>query len=105
MSSSIMHLWKLHRIILIITLVTGIVHSMQKGKPNTFWSKRAGQQELSDKMHKDGSQYFSESKETERISKLLREFRFLPFSTILHKIQQYNHFYKESTFDEVLLPK
>ena len=100
-----MPLWKLHRIILIITLVTGIVHSMQKGKPNTFWSKRAGQQELSDKMHKDGSQYFSESTETERISKLLREFRFLPFSTILHKIQQYNHFFKESTFDEVLLPK
>ena len=105
MSSSIMHQWKLHRTILIFTLVTGNVHSMLKGKPNTFWSKRSGQQELSDQMHKDGSQYFSESKETERISKLLREFRFRPFSTILNKIQEYNHFYKESKLDEVLLPK
>ena len=105
MSSSIMPLWKLPRTILIFTLVTGIVHSMLKGKPNTFWSKRSGQQELSDPMHKDGSQYFSESKETERISKLLREFRFRPFSTILHKIQQHYHLYNESKLDEVLLPK
>ena len=122
-SSSIMHLWKLSSTILIFTLVTGIVHSMLKGKPNTFWSKRTGQQDMSDQMHKDESQYFSESqdmsdqmhkdeskyfsesKETERISKLLRKFRFRPFSAILHKIQKYYHFYKESTFDEILLPK
>ena len=57
--TSIMYLLKLPSTILIFT---GIVHAMVKGKPNTFWSKRTGEQELSDKMQKDGSQCFSESR-------------------------------------------
>ena len=83
MSSSMMPLWKLPSTILVITLVTGIVHSM----PNTFWSKRSGQQEISDKMLKDGSQNFSESQPKEKISKFLREFIVRPFSTLLYKIK------------------
>ena len=42
MSSSIMPQWKLPRTILIFTLITIILHSVVKGKPNTYWSKRSG---------------------------------------------------------------
>ena len=92
MSSSIMSLLKLPRTILILTLVTGIVHAMEIGKPNTFWSKRTGQQELSDKMQKDGSQFkakiicFSNQKEEKGLAILLQRLQIHPLSTIQLKI-------------------
>ena len=36
----------LHRIILVFTLVTGIVQSMDMRRANTFWSKRSGEDKL-----------------------------------------------------------
>jgi hypothetical protein len=75
------------RAILIFTLITAIFHSYVQGKPNTYWSKRSGHQELSNQIHKDESQYLSETKEIKSNSKPLSEFQILPFSTILQKIK------------------
>ena len=102
MSSSIMHQWELPRTILIFTLLTTILHSLVQGKPNTYWSKRSGQPELSNQIHKDGSQYLPEAKETRRISKPLTEFPIRPFSRILRKIKRYFDSYKESKLVGVL---
>ena len=102
MSSSIMHPWKLPRTILIFTLITGIVHSLIQGKPNTYWSKRTGRPEFSNQMPKDGSQYLPEAKETKSISKPLTEFPIRPFSTILRKIKRYFYSCKESKLDGTL---
>ena len=101
MSSSIMPQWKLPRTILIFTLITIILHSVVKGKPNTYWSKRAGQPELSIQIYKDGSQYLPEAKETKRVSKPLTEFPIRTLSTILRKIKRYLYSGKETKLDEV----
>ena len=102
MSSSIMPLWKLPRTILIFTLITAIIgSSLVKGKPNTYWSKRAGQPEYSNLMPTDGSQYLPESKDTKRVSKTLTEFPIPQFYSILRKIKRYFYSVQESKLDEV----
>jgi hypothetical protein len=46
---------KLHRTILVILLVTGIVQALERHKPNTYWSKRSGE-EPENYMEEDKSQ-------------------------------------------------
>ena len=99
MSISIMHQWKLPKTIFIFTLITVILHSSVQGKPNTYWSKRSGQQKFSNQVPRDGSQYLPEAK---RISKPLTEFPICPFSTILRKIKRYFYSGKESKLDGTL---
>ena len=99
MSSSIMHHWKLPGTILIFTAI--ICSSLVKGKPNTYWSKRAGQPEFSNQMPTDGSRYLPEAKETKRISKPITELPIHTFSTILRKIKSYFYSGQVSKLDEV----
>ena len=99
MSTSNMHQWKLPLTIFIITLIPAIVHSMIKGKPNTYWSKRSGKPELSNQMPKDGSQYLPEAKETKRSRKPITELPIHTFSTILRKNKRYFYSGQESKLD------
>ena len=65
MSISGMSPQMLLRTILVFTLVTGIVQSIEKRRANTYWSKRSGEdkpitiqeQELSKEMEEDKSQH------------------------------------------------
>ena len=99
MSSSIMPLLKLARTIFIFTIITGIVFS---NKPNTYWSKRTGQPEFSNFIHKDSQ---NSSEKTEMNDKNLTEYGthqqiktngmlplpFLSFSTFLRQIKYVLH--------------
>ena len=72
MSTSIMSSQLMARTIFIFTLLTGVAYSIIKDKPNTYWSKRAGQTEYSTFIH-DVSQ--DDSIETEKNRKILAEYQ------------------------------
>ena len=82
MSSSKMSPLMLHRTIIIFTLVTGIVHSLAKDKPNTFWSKRAEDPSFTNPTEEErGTQTFYTPRDTIRSKKNLSEYDHYPFST------------------------
>jgi hypothetical protein len=98
-----MHPWRQLLTIFIITIIPAIVHSMIKGKQNTYRSKRTSRLESSNQMPKDGSQYLPEAKETKGNSKLpLTELPIHTFSTILRKINRYFYSCKKSKSDGIL---
>ena len=93
MSSSKMSPLMLHRTIIIFTLVTGIVHSLAKDRPNTFWSKRAEDPSFTNPTEEEGiTQTFYTPRDTKRSNKNLEQYDYYPFSTIIRtlKIQRDN---------------
>ena len=72
MSISIMSPQMLPRKVFIFTFMTGIVYSLIKDKPNTYWSKRSGHPELSNIILDDSKNY---TKEAEINKKNIMDYR------------------------------
>ena len=81
------------RTILIFTLVTGIIQSLAKDKPNTFWSKRAGKPKLSGPIKEDSER-----------SKNLDQYINFPFTELIRKlkIQRDSYVLTKSKYDAIL---
>ena len=77
------------RSILIFTLVTSILHPLAMGKPNTFWSKRAGEHKFPGPVEEERT--FYNPRDTKRNIKHIYIFRFLQS-------------YKQLKFRETILP-
>ena len=78
MSISKMSPQMMSRAILIFTLVTSILHPLAMGKPNTFWSKRAGEHKFPGLIEEErNNQSFYNPRDTKRNIKHIYIFRFL----------------------------
>ena len=99
MSISKMSPQMMSRTILIFTLVTGIAPLLAKNKPSTFWSKRAGNQNIPGHIKQDMStQTFYTPRNTERSNKKLDKYMHFLFSTIIQtlEMERDNHGFPKS---------
>ena len=75
MSISGMSPQMLHSTILVLLLVTGIVQGLERHKPNTYWSKRSGEE----------PEYYMEKERSQPALPWGKNFNKHPLSTIGHR--------------------